>query len=80
MMLYRCIINPLILRKMKAMECIATLLGGAMLGAAIAMLLTPYDGKQLRKRVCDVAKNSGLGNYKERIENFVEKIEESDAL
>lgn len=31
--------------------CIATLLGGAMVGAAIAMLITPKTGRQMRESI-----------------------------
>ena len=34
--------------------CIISALGGAMLGAAVAMLTTPQSGKELRGKIHDV--------------------------
>lgn len=37
---------------MKGIECVVTLLGGAVVGAAMALLFTPCTGKEMRERVC----------------------------
>ena len=34
--------------------CIVTLLGGALMGAAIAMLVTPKTGRQMRDQIRDL--------------------------
>ena len=37
---------------MKGIECVVTLLGGAVLGAAAALLFAPCSGKEMRERMC----------------------------
>ncbi|MBP3455380.1 MAG: YtxH domain-containing protein [Alistipes sp.] len=36
-------------------KCILSALGGALAGAAIAMLFTPQSGKELRQKIRDMA-------------------------
>ena len=45
---------------MKALEWMAAMLGGASIGAAAALLWTPYDGKQMRRKVCKMLSKSGV--------------------
>ncbi|MBP3350014.1 MAG: YtxH domain-containing protein [Bacteroidaceae bacterium] len=44
---------------MKAIEWMAAMLWGASIGAAAALLWTPYDGKHMRRMVCKMWKKSG---------------------
>lgn len=44
---------------MKAIEWMAAMLWGASIGAAAALLCTPYDGKHMRRLVCRLLKKSG---------------------
>ncbi len=45
---------------MKAIEWMAAMLWGASIGAAAALLWTPYDGKHMRRLVCRMWKKSGM--------------------
>lgn len=45
---------------MKAIEWMAAMLWGASIGAAAALLWTPYDGKQMRHKVCKMLRKSGV--------------------
>lgn len=45
---------------MKAMECMAAMLLGATVGAVVALMFAPCDGKHMRKSVCKALKNTGL--------------------
>lgn len=39
---------------MKGIDCIITLVGGVVIGAAVAMLLTPCCGKEMREKLCEL--------------------------
>lgn len=39
---------------MKGIECVVAMLGGAAMGAAVALLLAPCDGKQMREQLCEM--------------------------
>ena len=45
---------------MKAIEWMAAMLWGASIGAAAALLWTPYDGKHMRRKVCELLRKSGV--------------------
>ncbi|MBO7318119.1 MAG: YtxH domain-containing protein [Bacteroidales bacterium] len=45
---------------MKAIEWMAAMLWGASIGAAAALLWTPYDGKHMRRKVCNMLRKSGV--------------------
>lgn len=45
---------------MKAIEWMAAMLWGASIGAAAALLWTPYDGKHMRQLACRMWKKSGM--------------------
>ncbi len=45
---------------MKAMECLGAMLCGVSLGAVVALMFAPYDGKHMRKSVCHMLRKSGL--------------------
>ena len=47
---------------MKAIEWMTAMLWGASIGAVVAMLCTPYDGKQMRQMACNMWKRSGIAS------------------
>lgn len=53
---------------------VAALLGGALAGAAAALLLAPKSGKELRDQIVKIAREQGAKINKEDIEAFVGKV------
>lgn len=54
-------------------------IGGALIGATAAALLTPYQGKELRERVKNMLIEKGIAsaeNVEEYVERIILKIEE----
>ena len=49
-----------------------TFVGGALVGAAIALLLAPEKGEDLRGRIKDTLKKYGVGAYESCAENVDE--------
>ncbi len=43
---------------MKVLECMLTLVGGAVIGACAALLLAPCKGSEMRKRICDCVRKN----------------------
>lgn len=55
------------------------MLGGAAIGAAVALLLAPCSGKEMRKNVCQVMKKKGIPCCKESLEKWAENTESNEA-
>lgn len=49
--------------------CIATLLGGMVIGSALAMLFTPVSGNELRKSIHDM-----VGKELDKVKGEMDKI------
>lgn len=55
-------------------KIIAAFVGGALAGAAAALLLTPKSGAETRAEIVELARQKGLTLKKEEIEAFVNKV------
>lgn len=53
---------------------VAALLGGAIAGAATALLFAPKSGKELRKQIADIAREQGAKLNKEELESLISKV------
>ncbi len=56
--------------------CIASLVGGMLIGSALAMFLTPQSGPELRHRVKDLFDDE-IQRVKEKVKMVEEQIEEA---
>ncbi len=60
--------------------CIATLLGGMLIGSALTMLLTPKSGPEMRKQIRDLL-NDELARVKDKAGKLRAQVEEEmDAM
>lgn len=65
--------NPVIFFvSMKGLDCVLAMLGGAVVGAAVTLLLAPCSGKEMRKNLCQVMKKKGIPCCKESLEKWAE--------
>lgn len=55
---------------------IASLVGGMIIGSALAMLLTPQSGPELRKQIKDLIGDE-VDKVREKMEEMREKVEEA---
>ncbi|WP_295936503.1 YtxH domain-containing protein [uncultured Alistipes sp.] len=55
---------------------IASLIGGMILGAAIAVLVTPQSGPELRKKIKDMVDDE-VDKVRGKVEDLRDKIEEA---
>lgn len=53
---------------------VAALLGGAIAGAATALLFAPKSGKELRKQIAEIAREQGAKLNKEELEALIAKV------
>lgn len=63
---------------MKATSCIATFIGGVIVGAAATMLLTPRTGEEMRESIRDMAKK-GVEKARDKYQEVSGKIEAAGA-
>ena len=61
---------------MKALHVISAVVGGAVAGAAIGLLLAPEKGEKTRKKIVEILKENGINLKKSQLEEIAEEIED----
>jgi len=57
---------------------VAALIGGAVLGAGVALLFAPEKGSVQRKKIADVLSKYGIKLKKKDLDDLVEDLKDSD--
>ena len=61
---------------MKAIHVICAVVGGAIAGAAVGLLVAPEKGDETRKRILKALKEKGIYLKKDKMEELVDEIED----
>lgn len=70
------LLNLLIMCNTKGV--VAALIGGAVLGAGVALLFAPEKGSVQRKKIADVLSKYGIKLKKKDLDDLVEDLKDSD--
>lgn len=61
---------------MKAIHVISAVIGGAIAGAAVGLLVAPEKGNETRKKIMKALKEKGIYLKKDKMEELVDEIED----
>lgn len=61
---------------MKAIHVISAVIGGAIAGAAVGLLVAPEKGDDTRKKIMKALKEKGIYLKKDKMEELVDEIED----
>ena len=61
---------------MKALHLISAVIGGAIAGAAVGLLVAPEKGDDTRKKLLNLLKEKGINLKKSKLEELADEIED----